>query len=542
MNKSYKLRTTFVFTLFLMTYTVIVINLFNIQVRKHIFFSDLGKHQYTLARDYYYPRGILYDVQGNVLATNQEYVSAYLIPNALKSKNVTLSLLQTYFPRAYERLKKKDGDSFMYIKRKLTLEEKNIIEQANNPDIKICKEPHRFYPLQAVGHVVGFVDIDNRGLAGLELLYDSYLTGIPAHIIMQKDARLENLYVSRTIKESGLKPSSVTLTIDADLQFLVSQELKEIVEKFGAQEGAVLIIDPATGAINVMAQCPTFDPNDPDTAMLEYSKNRLVTESYELGSVMKIFVALACLEEGVVTEDELIDCENKKISSVQGFAISTWKEHGLLTLSQVIQYSNNIGIAKVAQRLGHRLYDHYLKLGFAHKTSLGWPGEQSGFITPPAQWSRRSLVSLSFGYEITATLLQLGLAFCALANEGVFIQPRIRTDSPVIKKRIYNAENSRKILTMLEKTVTEGTARKALLKGYTVRGKTGTAKMVVDGIYSSDQSTYTFAGIIEKGPYKRVIVTFIKSIAKPDKMYASSVAVPLFERVAQLCIIRESAG
>lgn len=543
MANSYKLRSAYIFFCFFAAYCFVIFNLYNIQIKKHIFFSNLGRHQYSNPRINYAPRGIIYDACGTVLASNREFFSAFLEPNALKTKHVTHDFLRNHFPHAYERLQKKDiHSSFMYIKRILQPHEIDLIASAQISDIKLCKEIRRFYPCEAVGHIVGFTDIDNQGLSGIELLYNSALRGSKNNCIAQKNQLLNNSNDASSSKQAEIEPTDIQLTIDVNLQFLIFQDLKKIIKKFRAQEGAVLVIDPNTGDIKAMAQYPAFDGNAPELDYLEYSKNRIVTESYELGSVMKVFVALACLEEGVITCDETIDCEDKKNVIFQGFPISTWKAHGLLSLSEIIQYSNNIGIAKVAQRLGHKLYDHYTRLGFGSKTILAWPGEQSGHVAHPNTWSGRSLISLSFGYEITATLLQLGLALCTLANNGIAVAPKIvKDDTAVIKKRIYESKNVNIILDMLEKTVTNGTAKKALLKGYVVRGKTGTANIAIDGVYSKKHNTYTFAGIIQKDSYKRVIVTFIKNIGIEEKLYASSIAVPLFERVAHNCIIHEKS-
>jgi len=167
-----------------------------------------------------------------------------------------------------------------------------------------------------------------------------------------------------------------------------------------------------------MASIPDIDPNDKEVNDLSLLKNRVVTETYELGSVMKTFLALSALEENIYEPEDIIDCENRKIGYVNGQKFSTWKEHGELTFSEVIEKSNNIGTAKIAQKVGTKLYDHYRRCGFGHLTGLTFPGQQRGHVTHPSTWSKASLNSLSFGYEIRATLLQLARAFSIFANGG----------------------------------------------------------------------------------------------------------------------------
>ncbi len=543
MNERYKLRTSIIFLIVCLLYLIIIWNLYNIQINQHDFFIQLGKQQYAMTIIKNAERGLIYDRTGNhLLAGNKESFSAFIVPTHIKDPESLQNFLHQYFPAALERWHNNKQTSFMYVKRKLTPEQLAIIANCNVTDIQILKEPNRFYPVESLGHIVGITDIDNHGLFGIELLHNNYLAGSPTTFLLDRDARSENFYSTREIKSSGLQGKALQLTIDANMQFLAYEDLKETVHNFQAQEGAVLVMNPINGEILVMAQYPDFDPNTIESLNLELTKNRLVTESYELGSVMKPFVALACLEQAVVQPEEIIDCENKKIASINGFTISTWKEYGLLSFAEVIQHSNNIGIAKVAQRLGKQLYDHYKKIGFGTKTTLNWPGEQSGFITSPAQWSRQSLISLSFGYEITATLLQLGCAFCIIANNGIPIKPNLLLN-PVNEHDnnqlpLYTQSSITTIRTILEKTVKEGTAKKAALNGYKVMAKTGTANMVINGKYNTEHNIYTVAGIIEKDSYKRVIVTFIKD-SPQKKLFASAVAAPLFERIAENFIIHD---
>lgn len=543
MNSAYKIRSGLIFLLLSSLYAVILITLYTVQIRNRHFFTTLGTQQYQVSVTNMPERALIYDRHGNPLALNTAMLSAFMLPKKIEQKKKLESFLRTHFPAALERLHQHPEAHFLYVKRKLSPAQRTVIEQRNLPDIQLLSEPHRFYPAACMGPIVGITDVDNVGLFGVEKLYNQQLAGKPTTYTIERDARSGHCYFTKTTKVHGNEGSPLQLTIDAPLQYLAFERLKDTVTQWHAKEGAVLVMNPENGEILVMAQLPTIDPNNTESIAIMHANNRLVTDAHELGSVMKVFTALAALDEKVVAIDEPIDCENVKIGYLNGFKISTWHAHGVLPFSQVIELSNNIGIAKIAQRLGKKLYDHYGKLGFGKKTALHWPGEQKGFVNPPTQWSKQSIISLSFGYEITATLLQLAQAFCMIANRGAMVKPRITPAKPEEvaqeKRQLYAQETVDVLRGILEKTVSQGTAKKAAIKGYTIMGKTGTANMVVNGAYSPTRNTYTFACIVEKGEYKRVIVTFVKEIAQTDKIYASSVAVPLCEAVMEDMLIYE---
>ena len=295
----------------------------------------------------------------------------------------------------------------MYIKRRLSAKEIALIESSGLTDIKLLKEPSRFYPIQSVGPIVGITDIDNQGLFGIEALYNTTLAGKPTTYIVEKDARSGRFYFTRQTKVEGAEAQPLSLTIDSVLQFLAYEELKDYVKQMGSKEGSVLIFNPDNGDILVMANYPDFNPNETELVDQALTKNRIITDAYELGSVIKAFLALAALEEKVITPTTLVDCENRLHTKLHGIPVNTTKANGIIPFSEVIQFSNNIGVAKVAQKVGTKLYEHYKHLGFGTRLGI-FPGENGGFITPPDKWSKASLISLSFGYEISANILQLG--------------------------------------------------------------------------------------------------------------------------------------
>ena len=371
--------------------------------------------------------------------------------------------------------------------------------------------------------------------------FNKQLAGTPTVAFLEKDARSGHFYFDRQTKTAGRQSEPVKLTLDSDLQFFAQEELNVVVQKYDAKEGMVIILNPHNGDILAMVQSPCFDPNNTGELNLEQTKNKIFADTHELGSVFKVFTALAALEEGVVTPDELIDCRNVETAFIEGRKINTVESsvRGEIPFTQVIAVSNNIGIAVVAHRLGTKLYDHYIRLGFGKKIGLPLSGENKGFVNEPSNWSKQSIFSLSYGYEISANLLQLARAFAIIANDGYDVQPHIMGDGPVQSgKRLYKHETIETIRSILETTTMQGTAKKAAIKGYRVMSKTGTANLLVHGAYDPTKNIYTCAGIVEKGNYTRVIVTFINEAAKPN-LYASTVAAPLFERIAQKVLIHD---
>jgi len=453
---------------------------------------------------------------------------------------MTHAFLHHYFPDALERLIAHPQAKCLFIKRRLTPEEIDLINDSGSPDIHLLKEHGRGYPAPASAQVVGITDVDNKGIMGIERSFNEQLAGTPSTYLLEKDARSHYYHFTKETVTEGHAGKPIQLTIDSDLQFLALEELKKTVADFRAKEGAVLIMDPPNGDILAMVSIPIFDPNNLRSLDIAATKNHVITETYELGSVFKVFAALAALEEGVVTIDEPIDCLDKTTAFVEGRQINTWKAHGIIPFSHVIEQSNNIGIAKVAKRLDHKLYDHLIKLEFGKKTGIPLPGEQSGFVNPPHNWSKQSIISLSYGYEVRATLLQLARAFCTIANDGYCIEPRLLLSAEVKPhaKKLYRESTIAEIKNILRNTALHGTAKRTAIKGYDIMSKTGTANLLENGQYNGRKNIYTCAGIIEKGDYKRVIVTFIKE-SPIHNLFASQVSAPLFERIAEKLLIHD---
>ncbi len=539
-SRNIRVRTAIIFFMFAFGYAILLCNLFVIQIMNQSFFASLGTHQYRITLTQLPPRGSIVDRTGSLfLATNRACLSAFLIPKHLSNLEKINRFLLQHFPDAYNRLQSRLDSTFMYIKRRLTQDEQASIAECGNADIHLLEESSRFYPLSSAAPLLGFTDIDNVGRAGIELSCNDQLTGCPTKALLEKDARSGYFYFSKELQETGKKSVPIHLTIDGALQFLVDEEIASACSRYHATETAAVILNPENGDLLALSSYPYSNPNDPHFD-LYHTKQRAVTEQHELGSVLKVFAALAALEEKVVTPDEPIDCKMSKRCIVDGRPITTWTPHGILPFRDIIAFSNNIGIAQVAKRLGPRIYDHYQRLGFGKKTGIPLPAEATGFVNPPSQWSDQSIISLSYGYEISASLIQLAQAFALIAHDGKQVTPRLLLSDAIqiSDEPLYSPESIATIRDILRKTTTHGTARRARLSGFDVMSKTGSANTIVDGQYNHDKNIYTAAAIIEKDKYKRVVIACVKEPDTPNA-FASTIAIPVLRRIAEKMVIHE---
>lgn len=538
----YKVRIIIVFLVFCFLFSVIIARLFLIQIRQQGFFKTLAQQQHELAVTINPPRAAIYDRYSKSLVLNKEDESAFILPRQLEQRAQTEYFLKTEYPEVYARLKAHPEKYFLWLERRIPKERCEALQKREFVDVHFINEFHRWYPYREFAHILGFTNVDSEGIAGIELLCCKQLRGHAATLKLEKDARSGSFYFTKHVEREGKDGEPVTLTIDGPLQTFAYKELEKTVKDYQALGGAVLVLNPDSGEILAMANYPGFDPNA-KVASLDVTKNIIVTEVFELGSVIKAFCALAALEEGVVTSDELIDCEGPvayidglRVENVTNILNKVLRENNnVLPFHDVIKYSSNVGVVKVVRRLGTKFYDHLRRLGFGTKTGVQFPGERAGFVNSPEHWSRSSLMVMSFGYEMMASLLQLGRAFSVIANDGYLVEPRLMLSDqkPGVSKRLYKPAT-----TATMKDILEQIGQKYGVKGCRVMGKTGTARCVKDGRYSKTAHNYTFAGIVEKDGYRRVVITFIREPSKAQ-LWASEVAAPLFHRVAEKMVIHD---
>ncbi|MDP3788532.1 MAG: penicillin-binding protein 2 [Candidatus Chromulinivorax sp.] len=533
------LRSFFIFSILLTLYGIIIASLYFMQVQQENFFKNLGEKQYSISVTTLPERACIFDRNGTPIALNKDSFAAFILSKQVTDRPAVIEFLEKHFPAAATRFAQSWDKNFFFIARKLTLEQQEIISSSKIPDIHILQEPSRFYPYKCLSTVLGITDIDNHGIMGLEQEYDELLRGTETTHLLKKDARNNHFYFEKELAILGTPSEPITLTIDADLQFKITEILQNTVEELQAKEGAIVIMNPDNGEICAMTSYPYFDPNNIEKLDIETTKNRPATQAFETGSVIKTFCALAALDLQVVTLDEMINCENTKETKIDGIRVRTTHPHSVIPFKEVIQNSNNIGTVKIAKRINEKLYTYYHMLGFGQATGLHFPGEQKGFVNPPKKWSAFSIISLSFGYEITTTLLQLARALSVVYNGGYLVTPTLIINNISSEKKLtpISQKTREDIDTILQACIQEGSGKRAKINGYKIAGKTGTANILENGKYNEDKHLNTFIGYVEKGSYKRVITVSVKESKKAA--YSSIITAPLFKKAAEALLIHD---
>ena len=393
-----------------------------------------------------------------------------------------------------ERLRSKS--QFAYLARQITPEEASRVKALDLPGVVSFKESRRYYPnKELAAHLLGYVGVDNVGLAGLESTFDSQIRGQEGKILLQRDGRRNAM----STREEHLPTAgaSLELTIDKYLQYIADRELRIGVEENKAAGGTAIIMNPQTGEILALANWPTFNPNDFAAVTADWRRNRAIQDTYEPGSTFKVVTASAAIEEGLIRTTDLIDCNPGYISFGPRKIYDT-HHYGLLPFIEVIAKSSNVGAIKVGQRLGaDRLGVYINRFGFGQVLGSDFRGASSGIVWNPARLDPSALASVSMGYQVGVTPLQMAIAISVVANGGELLVPHVvrafiqnghREEVPrKVVRRAISADTAATLTEIMEAVVERGTAKKlADVEGFTVAGKTGTASKLVNGRYSED--------------------------------------------------------
>ncbi|QWR76847.1 peptidoglycan D,D-transpeptidase FtsI family protein [Candidatus Magnetomonas plexicatena] len=539
-------RVYFVFVLIALGFLAVVGRLFDLMVLNHDKFVKKSANQRIAEVDIQVRRGMIFDRKGRRLVANLEQGSVYLDRANFGGDNERLFKLAKMIDVNVNDLSEqlKSSKNFLWIKRKISLEDTAKVESLKIGGIGITPEAKRYYTLGSfASHIIGFVNLDNKGLEGVESKYDKELTGEGGTYSVQRDARGNRFYSENDAENSG---NSLVLTVDEGLQYIVEKELDEAIKKWRAVAATAIMLNPFTGEILAMSNRPTYDPNNPAKTSPAARRNRAVTDVYEPGSTFKVVTASGVLEERLAREDDRIDCSGGGIE-VGGKIIKDAHPHGVLTFMEVIQKSSNVGTIKLAQRLGkQRLYKYIKKFGFGDKSGIDLPGEVSGLIKSPERWSGVSIGAMPIGQEVAVTPLQIVSAYSTIANGGYKVHPHvvkgvIRGDG--VFSEINKAEPGEQILSkrvvdivtraLMMVTQQGGTAKYAEVVGNRVAGKTGTAQMYDRNIgrYSSTDFISSFVGFVpaEKPAFAMVVVVW-----KPrGEIYGGLVAAPVFKNIAE---------
>ena len=493
-------------------------------------------------------RGTIYDREGHELAVTVEVESIYAHPKLVKEKRSTAralsKILQTKESKILSNLKSKSP--FVWIDRRTTPEKTAKVKALALAGIGFTKESGRYYPGREIAsHLLGFAGTDNQGLEGLEKAYDHVLRGPECTLTQMRDALGRPFYVSRPMAD-GHEMHDLVLTIDKDVQYKAQQALQAVVKETKAKSGQCVIVDPMTGEILALAVCPNFNPNVFWKHQPSQWRNRAVTDCYEPGSTIKAFLLAAAFDKGVVSPQMTFFCEEGKYR-VGNHTIHDHdaEGHGLLTVSEIITFSSNIGAVKIGERLGYkRFYEYLRRFGFGEKTGIDLVGERQGFVRPEKEAKEIDKANLYFGQGMAASSIQLVMAMAAIANGGKLMRPFVvkaiknqggqvvRETRPKVVRRVVSPETARRTARILEKVAGEdGTGFLAAIEGHRVAGKTGTSQKVDPRTktYSKEHYVSLFVGFVPVGHPK---LTMLIMVDEPqEKKYGGLVAAPVFKEV-----------
>jgi cell division protein FtsI (penicillin-binding protein 3) len=497
-------------------------------------------------------RGDILDRRGRVLATSVDADTIYAVPteidNAVDAAKRLCQALEDCDAKERQAIADKLGQkrAFAYVRRQIAPDQAERVAALNLDGIGFIKESKRFYPnKELAAHLLGWVGIDNTGLSGLEHTYDPQIRGKAGTILVHTDARHKAFSRSERPPTTG---SSIELTIDENLQHIAERELHAGVVANRAVGGTAIIMNPHTGEILAMANEPTFNPNafrDFDDAE---RRNRAVQDLYEPGSTFKVVTVSAAIEEKVMPIDTMIDT-NPGVIHIAGrpkpVTEASHHNYGVLSFSDVIVRSSNVGAIKIGLRVGTERLSKYVGLyGFGHPVSPDFPGESPGIVWSPSKWTESALASVSMGYQVGVTPLQMVSAISSVANGGEMIEPRViravykdnrRYEvKPKVVRRTISADTASTLVGIMEGVVGDphGTAKAAQIPGYTIAGKTGTAAKLVNGRYSTSDYNASFVGFI---PSRNPAIAIIVVTDTPHAGFTTggSVSAPVFKRIAE---------
>jgi len=479
-------------------------------------------------------RGPILDCRGRVLAASEKIKTIFAEPAIIEDSKAVSNKLQPILNMGAHRICRLIDESKNpgFVKLKSPAQPNECRDAGKIYGIGVQTDWHRRYPAKRLAsHIIGFTSTDGQGLEGLELQYDEILKGAVGQNIFLTDVRRKPLLLKQQ-KTAVADGDGIILTIDSTIQQIARAELKKQYENYQAEAAFAIVAEPQTGAILAMVSLPDFDPDNTANTDPNNFRNRVLTDRYEPGSIIKPIAAAIAIDEGVVTPDEKIYCEEGHYSG-KGFGrIGEYGDHKFadLTVKEIIVHSSNIGMAKIGQRLGKdKLYKGLDVFGFGRKTGIDLPGEVTGLLRKPNKWTGYSVTRIPFGQEISATPLQVLRAYCMLANGGRSVQPF------VVKATVDNQGN---IITLkrpqpsigfvvqpqvadwiikeaLTSVVNEGTGRRARLKKWQVFGKTGTANIAKKNEKGYSENDYV-ASFVGGAPVEDPRIMVLVSICKPD--------------------------
>jgi len=535
---------------------IVMVRAFHLQIASGDRLRGMAESQHVRELRVSPRRGVIYDRHGAELAVSADVDSVYANPKRLKAMEQDprtvarriARILDVDVQKLAERLA--SDRYFVWIERQVTPHEATRIRELDIPGLELTTEARRYYPNRHLAaHLLGFADIDGRGIEGVELAYEERLRGSDRRVEAIRDRRGQVVFADEMQDDRSMQGQNVVLTIDKAIQHIAERELALGVRTIEARGGSVVVMDPSTGEILALANYPPFNPNEPSKHPMAHRRNRAVVDRFEPGSTVKPFTMAAALAAGAIKPNQSINCENG-VTRLGGRLLHDAHPYEWLTPTQILAYSSNIGTAKIALELGKKeLYRGLRRFGFGEPTGLGVPGETAGILRHYRRWYEIDTATVSFGQGMSVTNVQLATAMSAIANGGQLMQPllvrrmtdghgaTIEENKPRVRRQVVPRRVAKLVGQMLT-AVTEpgGTAVEAAVDGYLVAGKTGTAQKAdyIHGGYAKDQWLASFIGF---APADRPAIVISVVIDEPAiAHYGGTVAGPVFRRIAEVTL------
>ena len=544
-NGIFRTRQVYVFLFFFLSLTLLLVRLFFLQIVEHRFYFKIANEEHIVSVDLQPKRGTIFDRNMRPIAVNLNRDSIYANPREIKDRIKTAKILSVVLSLKEDfvlgKLSKDKG--FVWIKRKITTKESLQLKKFNLAGIGFIEESKRFYPnTTSACHLLGSVNIDNKGLEGVESLYDNYLKGQGGWLIATQDAKRK---VLKSYQEEFLAPKNgynLVLTIDEVIQNIAEREVYKMYDKYHAKGASIIVMDPKNGDILAFANFPNFDLNNPNKRSTESIRDRAINDFFEPGSIFKIVTASALLEENAVNLNDKFDCENGAWT-IGKRTLHDHRPHGILTFREVIEKSSNIGTVKAAASLGaERMYKYIQAFGFCEKTGIDLPGEVMGMNRPLSKWTATSMLAIPMGQEVTATAIQLARAISVIADNGFLVKPRvvksiineegetIKEFQPEVMRKVISPNTAARMRGILMGVIESGTGQKAKMEEFDSGGKTGTAqKIEPSGVYSHSKFMASFIGF---APVAKPVLAVVVCVDEPHPVYfGGDVAAPVFKNV-----------
>lgn len=526
---------------------------FNLQVVQHKFLLNQAELRQNRSIPDNAKRGEIVDRNGQILAYSVDAETVFAVPSEIKDPEKAAGALCQAFgdctpvERAGYVEKFAEKKAFMYVRRRVAPDVAARVTALKLQGIGLREETKRFYPKKELAaHLVGFVNTDSVGLGGVEAAFNSRIRGVDGLSLVQVDSKGRS--VQSLVEQPSTPGATIELTIDQYVQYIAERELAAGVQKFNAKGGTAIVMDPQNGEILAEASFPTFNPNFPQQVMsVDDRTNRAIQNTYEPGSTFKIVTASAAFEEGVFKIDDIVDCNPGRIA-IPGRSkpVTEAKGHnyGAISFEDVIVKSSNIGAIKIGLKVGAERMERYMRrFGFGERVGRGelW-GESAGQVTSLPNIGLSSLASMSMGYEVGVTPLQMVTAVSAIANGGMLYKPHVvraqiqngarQVVPPTPIRRAINPETAATLTAIMEGVVERGTATLAKIDGYQVAGKTGTAAKVINNRYSTTDYNVSFVGFVPSR-HPRLAILVVIDTPRAGSAYGGSVAAPIFQRIAE---------